>query len=224
MKRSLIALALSPILFTLSPSVGEHRDIEIEGFTLKVHEKVLADKALWPKLEKEITSQLYQITRAVPKGALSKLQKISMWVNNRSKTLCMAYHPSKHWLEGHDFDPALAKCVELGNPKTFLAWTKQQPWMILHEYAHAFHHQVLGFDHKEVIASFARAKKSGDYDSVLRGNAKMVRPYALTDHKEFFAELSEALFGCNDFYPFVRAELIVHDKKMYELLRTLWQF
>ncbi|MGO9112581.1 MAG: hypothetical protein ACLP9L_25400 [Thermoguttaceae bacterium] len=30
-----------------------------------------------------------------------------------------------------------------------------------------------------------------------------VRHYALTDHKEFFAEMSEAYFGMNDFFPFV---------------------
>jgi hypothetical protein len=31
--------------------------------------------------------------------------------------------------------------------------------------------------------------------------------YALTDEKEFFAEMTEAYFGANDFYPFVVGEL-----------------
>ena len=35
-----------------------------------------------------------------------------------------------------------------------------------------------------------------------------VRHYALTDHKEFFAEMSESYFGSNDFFPFNRAELM----------------
>ena len=37
----------------------------------------------------------------------------------------------------------------------------------------------------------------------------------------FGAECSEAFFGTNDFYPFVRSELKQHDEKMYELLKKL---
>ena len=55
----------------------------------------------------------------------------------------MAYHPSKRWLTQNHFNPELAGCVELGNPKTFLSWTKAQPWMVLHELAHAYHDQFL---------------------------------------------------------------------------------
>ena len=40
--------------------------------------------------------------------------------------------------------------------------------------------------------------------------------------KEYFAEASEAYFGTNDFYPFVRAELKKHDPEMFRLLEKLW--
>jgi hypothetical protein len=40
--------------------------------------------------------------------------------------------------------------------------------------------------------------------------------------REYFAETSEAYFGTNDCYPFVRAELKPHDPRMYELLGKLW--
>ena len=39
---------------------------------------------------------------------------------------------------------------------------------------------------------------------------------------EYFAESTEAFFGTNDFYPFVRAELKQHDPKMFDLLWKLW--
>jgi hypothetical protein len=42
------------------------------------------------------------------------------------------------------------------------------------------------------------------------------------DRWEYFAEASEAYFGTNDFYPFVRTELQRHDPEMYELLKRLW--
>jgi hypothetical protein len=40
---------------------------------------------------------------------------------------------------------------------------------------------------------------------------------------EYFAETTEAFFGTNDFYPFVRVELQDHDPPMYALLRQLWE-
>jgi hypothetical protein len=39
---------------------------------------------------------------------------------------------------------------------------------------------------------------------------------------EYFAEATEAFFGTNDFYPFVRAELLQHDPELFKLLETLW--
>jgi hypothetical protein len=50
----------------------------------------------------------------------------------------------------------------------------------------------------------------------------MTRHYALTDHKEYFAEMTEAFFGTNDFYPFVRGELKQHDRRTYDLLAGIW--
>ena len=44
----------------------------------------------------------------------------------------------------------------------------------------------------------------------------------MTDPMEYFAELSEAYFGTNDFFPFVRAELKNHDPEACKLLRKLW--
>ena len=39
---------------------------------------------------------------------------------------------------------------------------------------------------------------------------------------EYFAECSEAYFGTNDFYPFVRSELRRHDPDAAALLGRLW--
>jgi len=39
---------------------------------------------------------------------------------------------------------------------------------------------------------------------------------------EYFAESTEAFFGANDFYPFVRAELQRHDPAMDRLLLRFW--
>jgi hypothetical protein len=39
---------------------------------------------------------------------------------------------------------------------------------------------------------------------------------------EYFAEGTEAYLGTNDFYPFVRGELIRHDPLLAELLSEVW--
>ena len=53
-------------------------------------------------------------------------------------------------------------------------------------------------------------------------DGRKVRAYAAENEKEYFAESTEAYFGSNDFFPFVRAELKEHDPKMYDLLEKVW--
>ena len=121
-------------------------------------------------------------------------------------------------------NPEKAKCVELANAENFLEWTKAQPWMVLHELAHAYHDQFLekGFDNPEILAAFGHSQGEKNYESVLRINGRNDRAYALTNQMEYFAETSEAFFGTNDFYPYVRSELKKHDPRMFELLGKLW--
>ena len=52
---------------------------------------------------------------------------------------------------------------------------------------------------------------------------RRVKHYALTDHKEFFAEMTEAYFGSNDFSPFNRAELKDAEPDVYELMKYVWE-
>ena len=44
----------------------------------------------------------------------------------------------------------------------------------------------------------------------------------MSNHKEYFAETTEAFFSRNDFFPFTRDELKKHDPDMFALLETLW--
>ncbi len=50
-----------------------------------------------------------------------------------------------------------------------------------------------------------------------------MKHYGLTNHKEYFAEGTEAFFYRNDFYPFVRAELKEHDPALQDLLIKIWE-
>jgi hypothetical protein len=125
-------------------------------------------------------------------------------------------------LTKNGYNPDKARAVELGNAARFLEWSLDQPWMVLHELAHAYHDQVLGYEHGEIRSAFQQAKDGGAYESVLRAGGKMERAYALNNDQEYFAELSEAYFGVNDFYPFVRAELARHDAEGYRIVAKAW--
>jgi hypothetical protein len=104
------------------------------------------------------------------------------------------------------------------------AITLDQPWMVLHERAHGYHYQFLDdcYNTAEVMAAFRGAMEARRYESVLRINGRDDRAYAATNPMEYFAEASEAFFGTNDFYPYVRSELRRHDPRMYNLLEKLW--
>ena len=161
----------------------------------------------------------------MPEERLAELKKLRIWVDlSHPELKSMQYHPDRGWLLSHGHDPRLVKHVHIPQAKALLdakMWAKH-PYVVLHELAHSYHDQVLSFDEPRVKEVFGLAKESGKYDNVLLYTGKKVRHYGLSNHKEYFAEATEAYFGVNDFYPFVRAELKEHDPRMFELLETIW--
>jgi len=200
---------------------------EIEGWKVYLNTKFENEN---PELCADVLAllkvQLYQITRMVPAPAVEKLRKIAIWVElEESHHSCMCYHPDPGWLREHDMNPDKARSVEVANARNFLTWTKQQPWMVFHELAHGYHHQFLdaGFENTDLAAALSAAGEEKLYDEVLHINGRRQRHYALTNQMEYFAEQSEAFFGTNDFYPFVRSELEQHDPRMFALLKQIWE-
>lgn len=198
----------------------------IEGWTVLAHRGLLKDQPeLADQTLKLLKAQLQQAVRVVPAPALAKLKRIQIWVEEAEPHHpCMAYHPDPGWLRDHDMNPDKARGVEIANARTFLKWTKSQPWMVLHELAHGYHHQFLpdGFANAEVAEAQKRAKASGTYDSVRHVDGRNREAYARTNPMEYFAELSEAYFGTNDFYPFVRSELERADAEGFQLMKAMW--
>ena len=198
---------------------------QIEGWRVLVNGSLLDDahQKLAERTLKVLGEHLFRVSRVVPAEPLAKLRQIPIWVELAHPLHpCMCYHPDAGWLREHGMNPEKAGAVEIANAENFLAWTIDQPWMLLHELAHGYHHRVLGHDHAGINACFDKAVASKSYESVLRINGRKERAYALNNAQEYFAEGTEAFLGTNDFYPFVRAELKEHDPAMYELLVILW--
>lgn len=204
-----------------------YETLRLHGFTVQLDRGVYApaNRAAWRDARQELEIQLMRINRMVPAASLQKIQNVPVWVHVEGPwTKCMAYHPSAEWLRNNGLHPAMAKGIEIGNIRTFSAWTKDQPWMVLHELAHAYHDRDLpdGFENAPIKLAFTQAGESGKYDSVLRYNGRQERHYALTNQMEYFAEATEAYFGVNDFFPFVRAELRGHDPGAVAMVESAW--
>ena len=149
----------------------------------------------------------------------------SIWIEREHATLKnMQYHPSKRWLREHGHDERLARKVHIPVAKNLLSRKQllKHPAVVLHELAHAYHDQILGFDEQRIVTAFQAARTAKKYLRVLAHTGRLVRHYALTDHKEYFAEGTEAYLYRNDFYPFVRAELAEYDPQLCELLAAIW--
>ena len=218
--------AQRPAKTEFEPTEG-YQVLRLEGWEVLVDKRFLKSRPdLADRTLTLLKFQLYQIGRRLPSSSVAKLRKIRIWVEeNEPHHPCMVYHPDAGWLREHGMNPDKARCVEISNARKFLEWTLQQPWMVLHELAHGYHHQFLsdGYENADVKRAFEIAKESKRYDTVLRIGGTEEKAYAMQNPPEYFAESTEAFFGTNDFFTFVRAELKKHDPEMFELLRKVWE-
>jgi hypothetical protein len=200
---------------------------DIEGWKVLVDDRLLAapNDAVGARALKFLEAKLVDIKAVVPAARVKELQAIAIVLDLQCGKLGpMQYHPDARWLKSNGYPTELAKCVhlpraaDLPTPRNI----NQQPWVILHELAHAYHDQVLGFDEPRILAAFEDFNKSGRGDRVLLFDGRRVKHYALTDHKEFFAEMTESYFGVNDFFPFNRAELKGAEPELFALLSRIW--
>ena len=200
---------------------------EIQGWTVFIEPVMVGEKQTDQdrRALQMLENHLQRIQVLVHPNALMKLRQVPIWIERdhpRSKTMC--YHPSESWLRANQHDPRLAKCVHITQASQLISPQQmlKHPAVVLHELAHAYHDQFLGFRNAEVEAVFENAKLSGSYDRVMDHLGNQVRHYGMNNAKEYFAESTEAYFYRNDFYPFVRGELKKHDPQMFELLERLW--
>jgi hypothetical protein len=230
--RNTIVVALIWISATVGPAFSQERTFEatsrykkesIQGFAILINPEVLAHEKEAAEMRKELHSQLSAIVRVVPDGPMSALRNVWIWVEWEKKNGAAEFHPSAEWLKQNGYNPQKAGHVELSNVRNFVAWSRDaQPWMLLHEFAHAYHHLVLGDHHAGIEAAYKHAAEHKLYDSVAYRDGRRQKAYALTNAKEYYAELSEAYFGKNDFYPFTQEELRKHDPIGFQLMLKTW--
>jgi len=166
---------------------------------------------------------------AMSKTAKDALKSVNIFVEwEREKRGAAVYHPNAEWLAKNGWQAEKHETVNIVNISNFINWTSaNQPYMVLHELAHAYHNKVLGDENSEVLNAFSQAIESGIYDKVAYFNGidtnTRKKAYATANVQEYFAEVTEAYFGKNDFFPFNRKELKDHDPAGYAVVEKVWQ-
>ena len=206
----------------------EMAKVDINGWTVHVDRTLLEggeNAEEGARALRMLVNHLQRIEILVPEKPLAKMKKLEIWIEHKHPELSsMQYHPGAAWLKARGYDPRLAKKVHITRAAALLdrGQMLKHPAVILHELSHAYHDQILSFDEKSIIAAYESAMKEGILDQVLSFTGRTVRHYAATNHKEYFAEATEAYLYRNDFYPFVAAELREHDPKGFAVMKKIW--
>jgi len=202
-------------------------EIDLRGWTVHAETSLVSGehKEMGERALSMLANHLERIAILMPEEVLEKLRTMEFFVEfDHPEIGGKHYHPDVGWLTRHGYDPQLAKKIHITKAEELLSRGQmlKHPAVILHELAHAYHDQVLGFDHPGIIAAYEAAMEAGIYDKVLLHSGRIVRHYGTTNHKEYFAEATEAYFYRNDFYPFVAAELREHDPVGFALMEEVW--
>ena len=201
--------------------------LDLQGWTVHADARLVNGeyKEVGTRSLSMLANHLERLTILLPEKQLAEMRKMEIFIEHAHPELGnMQYHPDLDWITEHGYDPRLVKKVHI--PQAADLVSRQQmlkhPAVILHELAHAYHDQILGFDQPEIIKIYDDAMKNGIYQKSLLHTGKTVKHYATTNHKEYFAEATEAYLYHNDFYPFVRAELNQHDPSAYATMQKIW--
>jgi hypothetical protein len=228
-------LALLAVLVASTAAAGEpetskpdsHSLQTIEGWNVHIDTRLLEGDCqdIGTEAVRLLRSKLTEIEYAVPDDRLAKLREAPIWLDlSHGELRQMQYHPSADWLRENGYSTELAKAVHIPRATMFIdrKHNHTQPWAVLHELAHAYHDRVLGFDEPRILAAYERFRDREEFQSVLHVSGAKREHYGRTNQMEFFAELTESYFGTNDFYPFVRGELMETDPETHRLLEEVW--
>lgn len=224
------APASEPAPVATLDALYEHR--ELRGFPLMVRREFMEqDPDLLARVLTRMDADLEELASIVPGPALEALHSTTIWVELQGATIeggmsgrGLCCHWSADWLASVGLPREKAGGVEIVNPHDYLAWRTTQPYMLLHELAHAYH-RMIGPDLPEILGAYQHAVAAGLYEHVGRNSVpagETVRAYAATNHHEYFAELSEAYLALNDFEPYTRAQLKALDPEGFAMVERLW--
>jgi hypothetical protein len=181
-------------------------------------------------------------TMVIPQAALDRLAEVRViWVEWNYKDApvfgpCRAFYRGRgQWYEQRpsqihrpgSITVFAGEVLDAQVAKEELAWN---PFLLVHELAHAQHDLTLGADSREVADLYGAAMDAGLYENVeivIRApsgpsDIKHERAYAAENPREYFAELSKAYLAWSPYFPHNRGQLAKHDPRGYKLMKKVW--
>jgi hypothetical protein len=178
---------------------NDYQRRNVGSFPVYVAPEFSRDRALLERCLQVLESNVKQVEEVLPPAAWQKLSSIAIWLEYQpDKSYLGGYFASKEWLILSGVTSAKAKSIQFTSSLAVMMGSKRNP--LMHELAHAYHDLVLSLSYAPIWSGYHSARLSGRYNAVRHSSGRFARAYAMTDHMEFFAELSEAYFGHGDFF------------------------
>jgi hypothetical protein len=190
--------------------------------------QVFNDQALDPATEPaqsalaSIARMLQQVEASLPAVALKQVRKTPIFLLEHAGPNGM-FHPDPDWLVTHGRTVEMLNGIEISDASVFIETSKVQPGAILHELSHAYYIQLPDKERAQIDTAYKQAMESVGYRQVKRHDGSVTDAYARSNAAEYFAELTEAHFSRNDFYPFTRSDLATYDPNGERLIAKLWR-
>lgn len=207
-----------------------------QGFSFKIKESEYKSARKAKDAVRYMKEDIDHIVSIIPEEALNVMRKNPIWMekNNTANSSAAWYHTWAGYPESIGDLKEKGKCVEITNYSNYISWTDQnQPLMVLHELCHLYHDQGLGGDRNQTInEAYQNAKENGLYaEGWYRYNVnqtsqsqwtKVTDVYCMVTVWEYFAEMCEAYWGENDYYPFNYNQLKEHDPMGFAMMESIW--
>ena len=209
-------------------AVPGYTPYKIQGFTVFVGGDVLAvPEKTYARMPLDVLDgELGTVAAVMDRKSVDALRRLVIWAEwndtregeaGRGVPVALYRSGTAQTMVRRDLHPLKAKTVDVVNLKALTE--EHQPGrdsgrcVLLHEFAHAVHDQVVGWENPAIKGAFAQAMERRLYD---KGQ------YVTTSPAEFFAELTCSYLDRLNYYPATRDDLKKHDSATYKLMEKVW--
>jgi hypothetical protein len=230
---------------TAKKPTSDYGKLTIHGFSVFVDRKVLNSPRRSQRLQQQFNRILTQIDKITTPSQFATLKQTKIWLSTErlyainvssspdsgGKQLVFTrledaahYIPSSaNDLKARSLNPDKAHSIEIGHAIHFMNYDEtSQTAIVLHELAHAYHHQVLGYQYAPLQSAYREAMAQKLYTMMSLRSRQDSKVYAATDSHEYFAELSVAYLATNNQFPRDREILEEYDPIGYALMQQVW--
>lgn len=162
------------------------------------------------------------------RSALKTLKEVRIFLDWDTGFPNPQVHTNEDWLIQNGYIPEKIRQLDISNMRNYIKLRNQnQPFIILHEMAHAYHYTLTLEQSKKIRDTYLNAMQKNRYQNVnyAHGDGTFdnnVKAYAANNEFEYFAEITSAYFGVCSYFPFNRKDLKKYDKAGYKLVKALW--